>query len=59
VNELDEVENLMEAGETLVVFPRHDRIETLKGREGAPGDERSGEFWSKSTRGGRKSNGDA
>jgi hypothetical protein len=35
VGELDEVENLMEAGKAHVVFPRQDRIETLEGREGA------------------------
>lgn len=33
VGELDEVENLMEAGWTLVVYSRHHRIETLKGTE--------------------------
>lgn len=33
VGALDEVENLMEAGEALVVFSRHHRIETLKGTE--------------------------
>jgi hypothetical protein len=51
VNELDEVENLMEAGEALVVSPKHDRIETLKGREGAIRDERSGMPWRKPMRG--------
>lgn len=33
VGRLDEVENLMEAGEAHVVFSRHHRIETLKGTE--------------------------
>jgi hypothetical protein len=51
VGELDEVENLMEAGETHVVSPRHSRIETLEGREGTLSDERSEVFWRKPTRG--------